>query len=178
MEGCEYRRVKLLPTCSCLQLPIHLHIPFLISFNPVPHSFSLSVLALLLLLLLLTGRLSPLTHHVCPPQKLQPFTASLKRALELLQRCIQALRNTDALAGTQVTGVAAAQAGDIPKVPICSAATATFHSSCPKLGITAPRLAAPGRGAVPCPLCSCLGCCCTCPVLAETPGESPGETHV
>lgn len=40
-EGCEYRRVKLLPTCSCLQLPIHLHIPFLISFNPVPHSFFL-----------------------------------------------------------------------------------------------------------------------------------------
>ncbi|XP_039936295.1 uncharacterized protein KIAA1755 homolog isoform X2 [Hirundo rustica] len=34
-------------------------------------------------------------------QKLQPFTASLKWALELLQRCIQALRNTDALAGTQ-----------------------------------------------------------------------------
>ncbi|TRZ20797.1 hypothetical protein HGM15179_006275 [Zosterops borbonicus] len=40
-------------------------------------------------------------------QKLQPFTASLKRALELLQRCIQALRNTDALAGTQdaATGI-------------------------------------------------------------------------
>ncbi|XP_053814285.1 uncharacterized protein KIAA1755 homolog isoform X2 [Vidua chalybeata] len=34
-------------------------------------------------------------------QKLQPFTASLRRASELLQRCIQELRNTDALAGTQ-----------------------------------------------------------------------------
>ncbi|XP_058706916.1 uncharacterized protein KIAA1755 homolog isoform X1 [Poecile atricapillus] len=34
-------------------------------------------------------------------QKLQPFTANLRRALELLQRCIQELRNTDALAGTQ-----------------------------------------------------------------------------
>ncbi|XP_063260556.1 uncharacterized protein KIAA1755 homolog isoform X2 [Prinia subflava] len=40
-------------------------------------------------------------------QKLQPFTASLKRASELLQRCIQALQNTDALAGTQdaATGI-------------------------------------------------------------------------
>ncbi|XP_030913904.1 uncharacterized protein KIAA1755 homolog isoform X2 [Geospiza fortis] len=34
-------------------------------------------------------------------QKLQPFTASLRRASELLQRCIQELRNTNALAGTQ-----------------------------------------------------------------------------
>ncbi|XP_018772811.2 uncharacterized protein KIAA1755 homolog isoform X1 [Serinus canaria] len=34
-------------------------------------------------------------------QKLQPFTASLRRASELLQHCIQELRNTDALAGTQ-----------------------------------------------------------------------------
>ncbi|XP_038015286.1 uncharacterized protein KIAA1755 homolog isoform X2 [Motacilla alba alba] len=34
-------------------------------------------------------------------QKLQPFTASLRQASELLQRCIQELRNTDALAGTQ-----------------------------------------------------------------------------
>ncbi|XP_033375025.1 uncharacterized protein KIAA1755 homolog isoform X2 [Parus major] len=34
-------------------------------------------------------------------QKLQPFTANLRRASELLQRCIQELRNTDALAGTQ-----------------------------------------------------------------------------
>ncbi|KAM7037997.1 uncharacterized protein KIAA1755 homolog [Acridotheres tristis] len=34
-------------------------------------------------------------------QKLQPFTVSLRQASELLQRCIQELRNTDALAGTQ-----------------------------------------------------------------------------
>ncbi|XP_068063785.1 uncharacterized protein KIAA1755 homolog isoform X2 [Anomalospiza imberbis] len=34
-------------------------------------------------------------------QKLQPFTASLRQASELLQRCIQELRDTDALAGTQ-----------------------------------------------------------------------------
>lgn len=153
-ESSEHRRVKLLPTCSCLQLPIHHHAPFLISFNTVPHSIPCSVLALLLLLLLLMGRLPPLTRHVCPPQKLHPFTAGLRRASELLQRCIQELRNTDALAGTQVTGVAAPQVGDIPKVPICSEATATFHSSCPKLVITAPRLAAPGHGVVPCPLCS------------------------
>ncbi|KAK4812798.1 hypothetical protein QYF61_022022 [Mycteria americana] len=34
-------------------------------------------------------------------QKLHPFTASLRRASELLQSCIQELRSTDALAGTQ-----------------------------------------------------------------------------
>ncbi|KAJ7417456.1 hypothetical protein BTVI_32692 [Pitangus sulphuratus] len=34
-------------------------------------------------------------------QKLHPFTAGLRRASELLQRCIQDLRSTDALAGTQ-----------------------------------------------------------------------------
>ncbi|XP_066417537.1 uncharacterized protein KIAA1755 homolog [Molothrus aeneus] len=34
-------------------------------------------------------------------QKLQPFTASLRRASELLQHCIQELQNTNALAGTQ-----------------------------------------------------------------------------
>ncbi|XP_032931019.1 uncharacterized protein KIAA1755 homolog isoform X2 [Catharus ustulatus] len=38
-------------------------------------------------------------------QKLQPFTASLKQASELLQRCIQELRNTDASAGTQDVAV-------------------------------------------------------------------------
>ncbi|KFP52689.1 Uncharacterized protein KIAA1755, partial [Cathartes aura] len=37
-------------------------------------------------------------------QKLHPFTASLRQASELLQSCIQELRNADALAGTQVTG--------------------------------------------------------------------------
>lgn len=60
MEISDHRRVKLLPTCSCLQLPVHLHTPFPISFNPVPHRFSCSVLTLLLLLLM--GRLPPLTH--------------------------------------------------------------------------------------------------------------------
>lgn len=60
MESSDHRRVKLLPTCSCLQLPVHLHTPFPISFNPVPHRFSCSVLTLLLLLLM--GRLPPLTH--------------------------------------------------------------------------------------------------------------------
>ncbi|XP_049672805.1 uncharacterized protein KIAA1755 homolog isoform X2 [Accipiter gentilis] len=34
-------------------------------------------------------------------QKLHPFTASLRRASELLQSCIQELRSADALAGTQ-----------------------------------------------------------------------------
>ncbi|KFO53210.1 Uncharacterized protein KIAA1755, partial [Corvus brachyrhynchos] len=40
-------------------------------------------------------------------QKLHPFTAGLRRASELLQCCIQELRNTDALAGTQdaATGI-------------------------------------------------------------------------
>lgn len=102
--------------CSCLQLPIHLLTPFLISFNPVPHSISCSVLALLLLLLVM-GRLPPLTHGVCAPQKLQPFTASLRRASELLQRCIQELRNTNALAGTQVTGWQHHRLGTFPKCP-------------------------------------------------------------
>ncbi|XP_061864824.1 uncharacterized protein KIAA1755 homolog isoform X2 [Colius striatus] len=36
-----------------------------------------------------------------PRRKLHPFSASLRRASELLQSCIQELRSTDALAGTQ-----------------------------------------------------------------------------
>ncbi|KAJ7413385.1 hypothetical protein WISP_90912 [Willisornis vidua] len=38
-------------------------------------------------------------------QKLHPFTVGLRRASELLQRCIQELRSTDALAGTQDVAV-------------------------------------------------------------------------
>ncbi|XP_071429236.1 uncharacterized protein KIAA1755 homolog isoform X2 [Pithys albifrons albifrons] len=38
-------------------------------------------------------------------QKLHPFTVGLRRASELLQRCIQELRSTDTLAGTQDVAV-------------------------------------------------------------------------